>query len=87
MTQFGGRNKTTGVLVKVSQTFDEVVGGVARASLRNGLVDRQKDLERNTIVGLQLLRTLLDVRFGWVLAERSQAFADLMGVRREIGKA
>lgn len=77
MTQLGGGNVAAGVLVEVAQTLDEIVRCVTVARLRDRLVDGQKHFERDAIVGLQLLRALLHVRLGGILAEGAQTFADL----------
>lgn len=78
MPQLGRRDEPAGVLVKVAQPLDKVVRRVGGALLRDGLVDRQKHLERDALVRLQLHRELLHVRLGRVLAEGAQALADLL---------
>lgn len=60
------------------RSLDEVVRRFGRALLRDGLVDGQKDFERDALVRFQLHSELLHVRLGRVLAERSQTFADLL---------
>lgn len=76
--QLGARNVTACILVKVSQALDKVVGCVGAALLRNCLVNGQKDLKRNAFVRFQLMRELLYIGLGWILAKRTEAFANLL---------
>lgn len=77
VAQLGRGDVATGVLVEVTQSLDEVVGSISRPGLRNSLVDGQEDLERNALIGLQLVGAFLHVRLGGVLAQRPEALAHL----------
>lgn len=78
MAQFSGGDEAAGVLVKVPEALDKVVGGVDAARLGDGLVDGQEHLEGDALVGLQLVRALEHLRLGRVLAEGAQALAHLV---------
>ena len=78
MPQFSRRDEAAGVLVKVSQALNEIVGRVSRSLLRNGLVDGKDDFEGDAFIGFQLNGELFDVRLGRVLAQSSEALADLL---------
>lgn len=77
VAQLGRGDVATGVLVEVTQSLDEIVGRVSRPGLRNSLVDGQEDLERNALIGLQLVGALLHIRLGGVLAQGPEALAHL----------
>lgn len=77
MAQLGGGNVAAGVLVKVAQSLDEVIGRIAGPCLRNRLIYGQEYLERDPLVWLQLVGALLHIRLGGVLAQGPQALAHL----------
>lgn len=77
MAQLGGGDITAGVLVEVTQSFDEIISRIARAGLGDRLIDGQEHLERDALVGLQLVGALLHIRLGGVLAQGPQALAHL----------
>lgn len=77
VAQLSGRYVATSILIEMAQALNEIVGCVAGARLRYGLIDGQKDLERDALVRLQLMGALLHIRFGGILAQCTQAFAHL----------
>lgn len=78
VSQFSRRNEATGVLVKVPQALNKVVGRVVGPGLGDRLVDRQEHLEGDALVRLQLVRALEHIRLGRVLAQSTQTLAYLV---------
>jgi hypothetical protein len=78
MPELSRRYKTARILVKMTQPFDEIIGRITRSLLRNGLIDGQEHLERNAFVRFQLVGEFFHIRFGRILAQSTQAFANLL---------
>lgn len=62
----------------MTQPLDEVIGRIGGALLRNGLIDRQENLERYALVWLQLHGELFHIGLGRVLAQGTKALANLL---------
>lgn len=80
VSQLGRRDVAAGVFVEVAQPLDEVVGGVAGTGFRDRMVDGEEDLERNSLVCLELVRGFFHLRFGRILSQGAQALADLNSI-------
>ena len=64
----------------MSESLDEVVGGVGDLLRRDGLENGQKLFERDSVVVLLALDELSDVGLGRVRAEGRENLADLLGL-------
>lgn len=64
----------------MSESLDEVVGGVGDLLRRDGLENGQKLFERDSVVVLLALDELSDVGLGRVRAEGTENLADLLGL-------
>lgn len=65
------------ILVEVTQALDEVICGVDWALTGDGLHDGQEHLEADALIWSVLVRELLDLGLGGVLAQGSQDLPDL----------
>ena len=77
MTEFSRGNVAIAVLVEVTETLDEVIGGIDRALARDGLQDWQEDFEANPLLRSVLVRNLLHFRLCRILAKGSEHLSDL----------
>lgn len=77
MSQFCWWNETISILIKVSQSLDEVIGSVGGARLAYCLVDWQKYFKTDALIRFVLIREFFHVRLGGVLAQCTQSITDL----------
>jgi hypothetical protein len=62
----------------VTQSLDKIVGSIASLLFRDGLIDGQENLKGYSLVGLQLMGKLFNIRLGRILTQRAKTFTNLM---------
>lgn len=77
MSQFGSGNETASIFIEMTESFDEIVGSIARSCFRNRMVDGKEDFKRNTFVRFQLMCTFFNILFGGILTQGTKAFTYL----------
>ena len=65
----------------MSESLDEIVSGIRDLLSRNCLKNRKEFFEGNSVIGLLTLDQFPDIGFRRVLAEGSQDFANLFGLK------
>lgn len=87
MPQFSGWNESIAILVKVSESFDEIICGVGSARFTDGLINWKKHLKADAVIWFQLLCHFFHIRLRRVLAQSAQRVTDLWYVNFSIPTA